>query len=214
VRSDLIDISMPVSDRLPAWPESPGASLRFLQTLAEGAEADVSELRMDVHTGTHVDAPAHMIAGAATMDAYDLAAGVGEAVVVDTGDAEEIDADVLASLELPADTRRLLLRTRNSARPELREPPFATDYSALAPNGSEWLVERGIELVGIDYLSIQRFGDPLETHLILFRGGVTILEGLWLADVDPGRYELMCLPLRLAGREAAPARAVLRRLDG
>ncbi len=204
---------MPVSDRLPVWPESPGASLTSLQSLADGAEADVSELRMDVHTGTHLDAPSHMIAAAPTMDDYDLATGLGEVVVVDTGEADELDADLLATIELPADARRVLLRTRNSARAELREPPFATDYAALTLSGAEWLVERGVKLVGIDYLSIQRFGDPLDTHLVLFRGGVTILEGLWLAGVAPGRYELICLPLRLAGREAAPARAVLRALD-
>jgi arylformamidase len=204
---------MPVSDRLPVWPESPGASLTPLQSLADGAEADVSELRMDVHTGTHLDAPSHMIAAAPTMDDYDLPTGLGEVVVVDTGEADELDADLLATIELPADARRVLLRTRNSARAELREPPFATDYAALTLSGAEWLVERGVKLVGIDYLSIQRFGDPLDTHLVLFRGGVTILEGLWLGRVAPGRYELICLPLRLAGCEAAPARAVLRALD-
>jgi arylformamidase len=148
------------------------------------------------------------------MDDYDLATGIGAALVVDTGPADEIDAAVLDALEVPAGTRRLLLRTRNSARPELREPPFREDFAALTRDGAEWLVERGIGLIGIDYLSIQRFGDPLDTHHVLFRGGVTILEGLWLAHVDPGRYELVCLPLRLAGCEAAPARAVLRRIDG
>ena len=212
--ANLIDISMPISERIPAWPDSPGARVTQLQSLAAGAEAEVSSLTMDLHTGTHLDAPAHMIAGAQTMDDYALEAGVGEVLVLDAGEAEELGADVLAALEVPADTRRILLRTRNSRRPALGERPFSPDFAALTLDGAEWLVDRGIELVGIDYLSIQRFDDPLDTHLTLFRGGVTILEGLWLADVSPGSYELLCLPLRLVGCEAAPARAVLRELRG
>lgn len=212
--ADLIDISMPISDGIPVWPESPGATTSRLSSLSAGDEADVSSLTMDVHTGTHLDAPAHMIAGEQTMSGYALETGIGEALVVDTGDADELDAGVLQALEVPDGTRRLLLRTRNSRRPELRQRPFAADFAALTLSGAEWLVGMGIELVGIDYLSIQRFDDPLDTHLCLFRGGVTILEGLWLADAAPGRYELLCLPLSLPGCEAAPARAVLRELDG
>lgn len=210
----VIDISMPLSDAIPVWPQSPGAVTTRLQSIAAGAEAEVSSLTMEVHTGTHLDCPAHMIAGAETTDDYALETGLGEALVLDTGEAGELDAELLGSLDVPAGTRRVLLRTRNSRHPALREKPFSPDYAALTLSGAEWVLEHGIELVGIDYLSIQRFGDPLDTHLALFRGGVTILEGLWLADVAAGRYELLCLPLRLTGCEAAPARAVLRRLDG
>ncbi len=210
----VIDISMPLLGEIAVWPGSPGASRTELDSLAAGAQANVSQLTMDVHTGTHLDAPAHMIDGAETMDDYALQTGLGEALVLDTGDAPALDAEVLTALDPPADTRRILFRTRNSRLPELRTAPFTADYTALTLSGAEWLVDRGIELVGIDYLSIQRFEDPTDTHHVLFRGGVTILEGLWLTDVAPGRYELLCLPLPLAGCEAAPARAVLRELRG
>jgi arylformamidase len=210
----LIDISMPLSERLPVWPGSSGASVARVQTLSAGAESEVSELTMDVHTGTHLDAPSHMLSGAAGIGEYALEDGLGEVLVADTGEANALDAKLLDSLDVPLRTQRLLLRTRNSRRPELRAPPFATDYTALTLDGADWLVARGLRLVGIDYLSIQRYGDPVDTHLALFRGGVTVLEGLWLADAPAGRYELLCLPMKLVDCEAAPARAVLRKIDG
>lgn len=207
----LIDISMPISDRSPAWPDSPGVEVTRLKSIAAGAEAQVSSLTMDIHTGTHLDAPSHMIEGGASFDDYELKRGVGEAVVIDTGDAERLDAETLEPL-LPPGADRVLLRTRNSSDPTLLEEPFSTDFAALTTSGAECLVEHGVELVGIDSLSIQLFADPIDTHLILFRAGVTILEGLYLAGVAPGRYELLCLPLRLLDCEGAPARAVLRTL--
>jgi arylformamidase len=212
VTTELIDISMPLSERTPAWPDSPGVAVRPLKSIDRGAEANVSQLRADIHAGTHLDAPSHMISDGATIDEYPLARGLGEAVVIDTGEAREIDDELLAAA-VPDGTRRVLLRTRNSRGPG-PEASFHSDFAALTLTGARWLVERGVELVGIDYLSIQRFGDPLDTHLVLFDGGVTILEGLWLAEAQPGRYELVCLPLKLPGCEGAPARAVLRLLDG
>jgi len=208
-----IDISMPLAAGIPLWPGSPGARTTRLKSLSAGDEAEVSSLTMEVHTGTHLDAPAHMLAGGDTIDDYRLRVGIGEALVVDTGDAYELDAGLFASLDIPAGARRILLHTRNSSHPALADQPFSDRYAALTLSGAEWLAEREAELVGIDYLSIQRFHEPIDTHLVLFRAGVTILEGLRLAGVQPGRYELLCLPLRLVGCEAAPARAVLRELD-
>lgn len=209
--ANLIDISMPISGRSPAWPGSPGAEVSRLKSIAAGVEAQVSSLTMDIHTGTHLDAPSHMIEGGASFDDYALERGVGEAVVLDVGDADRLDAETLEPL-LPPGAQRVLLRTRNSADPGLLEGPFSTDFAALTLSGAECLIEHGVELVGIDSLSIQLFGDPIDTHLALFRAGVTILEGLYLAGVTPGRYELLCLPLRLLDCEGAPARAVLRPL--
>jgi arylformamidase len=207
--SRLIDISMPVSSGTPAWPGSPGARTNQLKSLAAGDEANATLLEMDVHTGTHLDAPSHMLREGATIDEHSLDTGVGVATVADTGSARAIDAEVLANLGLPDDCRRLLLRTQNSRRPELQQQ-FSPDYAALTLSGAEWVVERGIALVGIDYLSIQLFDDPTETHHVLFRAGVTILEGLRLEAVEPGDYGLACLPLRVSGVEASPARAVLQ----
>ena len=196
---------------MPVWPGSPGYSARLVKSLAGGDPADATELTLEVHTGTHLDAPSHTLPGAATMGEYDLATGYGKALVVDTGDASRIDAVVLEGLGIPAGTERLLLRTRNTTGVPLHSRTFTEDYAALTLDGAEYLVSRGIRLVGIDYLSIQRFEDPADTHHTLFRGGVTILEGLKLDDVDPGHWELVCLPLSMPGLEAAPARAVLRR---
>jgi arylformamidase len=207
--SRLIDISMPVSSGTPAWPGSPGARTRQLKSLAEGDEANASLVEMDVHTGTHLDAPSHMLRDGQTIEQYDLEVGMGAATVADTGAADAIDAEALASLGLPDDCRRLLLRTQNSRRPELRHR-FSPDYAALTLSGAEWVVEHGLALVGIDYLSIQLFDDPTETHHVLFRAGITILEGLRLETVQPGAYELLCLPLLLSEAEAAPTRAVLK----
>lgn len=203
---------MPLGGGTPAWPGSPGAIVERLKSLADGDPAEVTSLTLDVHTGTHVDAPAHMLGGAPTMDGYALESGIGEVIVADSGEASLIDAGVLASLDLPEGCTRLLLRTANSARPKLQEE-FASDYAALTVSGAEWLVSQRIELIGIDYVSIQLFDDPIETHLVLFRAGIVILEGLRLEAVEPGSYELLCLPLPLAGAEASPARAVLRKPD-
>lgn len=211
--TELIDISMPLSERIPVWPESRGATARRISSVEAGDEATVSYLEMDVHTGTHVDAPMHMIAEGAGMDRYSLSAGLGAANVVDTGETRRIDGELLNRLDPAIDCGRVLLRTANSRRPELQRAPFFSDYAALTVSGAEWMVDRGVELVGIDYLSIQRFEEPTEVHLILLRAGVVILEGLDLAAVSPGAYELICLPLHLGACEAAPARAVLRPLD-
>ena len=209
--TELIDISMPLTEDMPVWPGSPGHAARLVKSLAGGDPVDATELTLELHTGTHLDAPSHMFPGAATMGEYDLATAFGKALVVDTGAASRIDASVLEGLGIPTGTERLLLRTRNTTGVPLHSRTFTEDYAALTLDGAECLVSWGIRLVGIDYLSIQRFEDPVDTHHTLFRGGVTILEGLQLDDVEPGHWELVCLPLSLPGLEAAPARAVLRR---
>lgn len=211
MNTELIDISMPLTNDMPVWPGSPGHTARLVKSLQGGDSADATEVTLELHTGTHIDAPSHMLSGAPTMGEYDLATAIGDALVVDTGDAGRIDAQILQHLDIPTGTERLLLRTRNSTGTPLHSRSFTDDYVALTLDGAEMLVTRGVRLVGIDYLSIQRFEDPVDTHHTLFRGGVTILEGLKLDDVEPGHWELICLPLSLPGLEAAPARALLRR---
>jgi arylformamidase len=170
---------------------------------------NVSEIRLDVHTGTHVDAPTHFLAAGTTVDALPLDRLVGAAIVADVPTEGSVGPECLESLALPTNVRRVLLRTRNG---ELwTRPAFEPDYTALSGDGARWIVQRGIQLIGIDYLSIQRFGDPPDAHRVLLEAGVVILEGIDLRRATPGEYELLCLPLRLSGAEAAPARAVLRR---
>lgn len=205
----MIDISMPLDGSLPIWPGSIGARVSPLQTLASG-DANVSRLDLDVHTGTHVDAPLHVFADGAPVDAMKLDAMIGPAEVIDCGGALIIDVLSLMAAEIPPGARRVLLRTVNSTDRSRRIAPFHEDFAALTADAASWLVAHGVQLVGIDYLSVQRYGDSQATHRILLDAGVAILEGLDLGDAPPGSYELICLPIRLVDVEAAPARAVLR----
>lgn len=204
-----IDISVPLGDRTPVWPGTPGIATSQHMTIADGADANATQIVIDAHCGTHVDAPRHFVADGATIDQIGLDPFIGPAWVADLRGHANLTAAVLEAAEIPEPAQRLLLRTDNSFRPELRTAPFRHDYTALTDDGAQWVVDRGIRLVGIDYLSIQRFCDGPETHQILLRAEVAILEGIDLHAVDPGSWELLCLPLRLTGIEAAPARALL-----
>jgi len=209
--SAVLDISMPLDARTAVWPGSPGFASSAHLSLAAGDVANATLIEMDVHCGTHVDAPRHFVEGGAPLDALGLGPLVGPVWVADAVGHPTIDAAVLEELEVPSATTRLLLQTDNSLEP--RETPFRKDYVALTADAAQWVVDRGLELVGIDYLSIQRFHDPPDTHQILLRAGTVILEGLDLRRVRAGHWTLMCLPLRLVGTEAAPARALLLEED-
>lgn len=201
------DISVPIGPGLPTWPGSVGYRLIQAMSIAAGAMANVTRLDMDVHTGTHVEAPLHFLDDGAALDTVTLERFVGPAVVASV-DGPEVTAEALAKLVLPERVERLLLKTRNSgAWPASGR--FDPSYVALTPEAARWIVDRGVRLVGIDYLSVQRYADDGETHRILMRANTLILEGLNLADVVPGEYTLVCLPMRLVGTEAAPVRAVL-----
>lgn len=204
---ELIDISMPLDGRTPVWPGSPGYGRSAHLALAAGDVANASAIEMDVHCGTHVDAPLHFVDEGDDIDQLGLDPLVGPAWVADAGGHRAIDAAVLEALEVPAGTLRLILRTDNTLGP--REAPFREDYVGVTPDGARWIADRGLRLIGIDYLSVQLFHDPPDTHQILLGAGIAILEGLALGEVTPGPWTLVCLPLRLTGAEAAPARAVL-----
>lgn len=208
--SGWIDVSMPLGADLPTWPGSPGVSTRLREAIGRGDNANVTQVEMDVHSGTHVDAPLHFVAGGATIGDVGLDPFVGSAVVVDVGDATRISAQTLEGLGVPAGTTRLLLRSDNTRDRGRRTAPFDEGYAALTLCGAEWVAARGLKLIGIDYLSIQRFEDGPETHQVILGAGVCILEGLDLTHAPPGRYELICLPLAFTDAEAAPARAILR----
>jgi arylformamidase len=212
--AECFDISRPLQEGIAAWPGSPGFRTFVHQSIADGADSNASGIEMDVHVGTHVDAPAHFIDGGATLDAVGLHPFVGSAYVAQIDATDRIDAAVLEAAGIPDGTERLLLRTANSRDEAYLTGPFREDFAALTADGARWVVERGLVLVGIDYLSIQRFGDQPDTHRILLGAGVCILEGLDLRAVGRGPYRLICLPLPLVGAEAAPARAVLLTGDG
>ena len=207
----VIDITLPIRSGQLSWPGDPPVSVRPWFRLAAGDPADVSEVRLGSHTGTHVDPPSHFLAGGATVDRLPLDALVGPATVVDlTGRPGPIGPADLEALGLAAGTERVLMKTDNSARWPERLDTFPDDYVALSPAGAAWMVERGVRLVGADFLSVEVPDAPGHpTHVTLLSAGVVILEGLDLSAVSPGPYQLVCLPLLLAGCDGAPARAVL-----
>ena len=212
------DISVSIApERTPVYPGDPGIELVEWAALARGDAANVTFLRLGAHTATHVDAPAHFIAGAAQVADMPLEILIGPAHVVEIGDeVRAIDAEQVAA-HVPAGAERVLFKTRNSAFWAQASPQeFRTDFTYIAADGARALVERGVRLVGIDYLSVERFkSDNFNTHTTLLARGVVIIEGLDLRAVHAARYELICLPLKLAGTlgDGAPARAVLRTVD-
>lgn len=207
--ADPIDISVRLHPDMPVWPGSPGVAIHKTRTIAAGNPANESRLEMDVHCGTHVEAPLHFIDGARPVGSISLDVLVGRARVEHLHEAEAIGAEELA--RVPPGTERLLLRTQNSDRWR-SGGPFRRDYVALTLDGARWIADHGVRLVGVDYLSVQRWGDDPETHRVLMRAGVAILEGIDLSNAPAGDYRLTCLPLRIETIEAAPARAVLEPL--
>jgi len=198
---------------LPTWPGDPSVQLTVWRSLSSGDSANVSMLNFGAHTGTHVDAPAHFIEGAAMIESLPLDVLIGEAQVVEVPDDMRVINEEFVLANCPLATTRVLFKTRNSAFWSESEPEFHTDFTYLDLNAAQRLVEQGIKLVGIDYLSIEKYDSPKhETHLALLSYGVVILEGLNLTDVPAGHYELICLPLRVrtAKGDGAPARVVLR----
>ena len=204
------DVSVPVHPKLPVWPGDPRIVLERYRTLSRGDTSNDSRLVCSVHCGTHVDAPAHFIENGATIEKLSLEILVGSVVVIEIPVNDVITPDLLETQGLSSQIERLLIKTKNSdlwADPGHR---FNPHFAALSAESASWLVDKGLKLVGIDYLSIQPFKDtePL-THRILLEAGIVIIEGLDLRDVHPGAYQLICLPIKLAGSDGAPARAIL-----
>ena len=206
----IYDISLPLSERLPVWPGDPRVDVREIRSMAAGAHSNASQLTCNVHSGTHVDAPSHFIPDGRPVDQTPLEVLIGPATVCGLPDVDQISAADLAALHLSSGIQRLLIRTRNSALWAEQASAFTETYVALAHDAAQWIVDAGIRLVGIDYLSVEVFGssEPL-THRILLGAGVVIVEGLDLHQLVPGQYQLACLPLKLIGADGAPARAVL-----
>ena len=207
----IYDVSVPISTGTPTYPGDPGIEVEQWAAISRGDPANVSLLRFGAHTATHVDAPAHFIEGAGKVDAMPLDVLIGEACVVEIPDgARVIEAGHVPELR---GVGRVLFKTRNSAFWANPGGHFRTDYTYLGTDAARALVEMGVRLVGIDYLSVERFGsEGFETHQVLLGNRVVIIEGLDLREVTAGTYELICLPLRIASGsgDGAPARVVLR----
>ncbi len=212
------DISVGIAPgETPVYPGDPGIEISAHAALARGDAANVSLLHFGAHTATHVDAPAHFIAGAPTVATLSLDVLIGPAHVVELDDDVRAITAAHVAAHVPTGAARILFKTRNSAFWAAASPrEFRTDFTYIAPDGARALVQLGVQLVGIDYLSVEQFkSETFETHLALLARGIVLVEGLDLRAVPAGRYELICLPLKLTGGsgDGAPARAVLRTLD-
>jgi len=207
------DVSVPISAKTPTYPGDPGIDISQWLSLENGDSANVTALNFGAHTATHIDAPAHFLRNGATLASLSLDKLIGEVRVVEIpANVFEITENVIEA-HCPAGPTRLLFKTRNSAFWTEETDEFHTDYTYITDGAARRLVANGIELVGIDYLSVERFkSDNFETHKVLLTNGVIIIEGLDLRAVDAGIYELICLPLKIAAGcgDGAPARVVLR----
>jgi len=205
----LIDVSVPLRDAMTVYRGNPPVRIRPAMTLQRDG-VNLSELCLGSHTGTHIDAPSHFVRGGVGVDRLNLDRFIGPAWVADLGRVRGgINADDLTRARIPRGSRRVLLRTGNS-RWWHPARPFRTNFVYLAADGAAWMVDRGVELVGIDYLSIEGYGvQGAPTHKRLLGAGIPILEGLDLFKVRPGRWQMAALPLRIVNGDAGLTRAVL-----
>ncbi len=205
----LIDVSVPLDAELPTYPHNTPFSLEPIKRIARGDSSNVSTLHMSAHTGTHVDAPRHFFDAGAGTESLALELLMGRARVIEIDSRAGIAAEDLAPIDL-SDDIRVLIKTHNSRL--WGSPEFHQDYVGVTDSGAKHLVEHGIKVVGVDYLSVEKFHTPgAPAHHVLLGAGTIVIEGLNLRDVEPGVYEMFCLPLRIVGSDGAPARVVLRR---
>ncbi len=205
-----IDVTVPLDGSIPLYPGNTPFSVEAIKRLARGESSNVSTIHMSAHAGTHVDAPWHVFDEAPRTESLSLDVLCGPARVIALDTRTCIAAHDLAHYDFTADTR-LLLKTRNSTLWE--SPAFHADYVGMTADAAHLLVERGIKVIGVDYLTVEEFRKPgAPAHRALLGAGMHVIEGLNLLDVEPGIYDMLCLPLAIIGSDGAPARVVLRRL--
>jgi len=206
----IIDVSLPITNQLPVWPGDPAIHNHRVAQIKQGAECNITQLSLGAHVGTHMDAPCHFLDGREGIESLRLEDLIGPCYVVELpSDVMVINGEVLEMANIPSGAKRLLFKTRNSMFWDEKPTVFHTDFTAFEPDAARLLVDRGIHLLGIDYLSIAPYQRAAETHRILLGGGVSIVEGLDLRQVTAGYYSILCLPLKLVGSDGSPTRVVL-----
>ena len=205
----IIDISVRVDKDTPIWAGNLYPKTTSLSNMIDGDTYNETSLEMNMHTGTHVDAPLHFIEDGQSIDQMDTDIFIGTAFVVSLPDVKKITSKDLDRIDLPQNISRLLFKTTNSLLWDKKDSAFVKDYVGITKDVADWIVSKNINLVGIDYLSISTFKETVEVHNILLKEGIAILEGINLNEVEEGDYELVCLPLKITNAEAAPTRAVL-----
>jgi arylformamidase len=205
----LIDVTLPLDAHLPLYPGNTPFSLEAIKRIATGDSSNLSTLHMSAHAGTHVDAPRHFFDDGPGADALPIELLMGRTRVIEIGSRRGIGPDELGAFDLSEDVR-LLIKTPNSRL--WGSPEFHQDYVGVTEAGAKYLVDRGVKVLGVDYLSVEEFKKPgAPAHHVLLGGGTIVIEGLNLREVEPGTYEMFCLPLRVVGADGAPARVILRR---
>jgi arylformamidase len=209
--SEWIDISITLKEGIPVWPGDRELKIARDGDMSSGDPYNLSWCSMSMHTGTHMDAPYHFIREGVGIDRVPLETVIGVARVIEIFDSEKIGAEELARHDI-REGERILFKTRNSSTDWSRQP-FRRDYVSLSSEAAKWIADRGARLVGVDYLSVGGFQeDQTEVHRRLLEAGIWIIEGLFMLHVQPGDYDLICLPLKVENGDGAPARAVLRPL--
>ena len=205
-----IDISVPVQSGMVHWPKDPEIKVERVMEIARGDVCNVSHLSLGAHTGTHMDAPLHFIANGKSIDQLPFEATIGPARVIAIADEESIKPEELRPHRIKAG-ERILFKTRNSEQ-SWGSNQFDEEFVYISRDAAQFLAECKVQTVGVDYLSVGGYKrDGVETHHALLGAGIWVIEGLNLAKVKPGEYELVCLPIKLQGVEGAPARALLRK---
>lgn len=205
----IIDISTPISPNTPVWPKTPKPKFGLISSIKDGASSDDTKIEMSVHTGTHIDAPSHFLAGGKSIAEMDLDIFTGPVFVAHLPEVKKITGGDIEKLKIPEGMERLLFKTSNSLLWGREGVAFKKDYVGLSVDAAEALAGRGLKLVGIDYLSIADFSETDPVHRVLMKEGIAILEGLNLSGAEQGVYSMFSAPIMIPGVEAAPARAFL-----
>ncbi len=205
----LYDVSLVISEGMPIWPGDPRPKITKLSQIEDGEIANTTKLSSCVHIGTHVDAPDHFLNNGSTVEHIPLDLLVGKVSIVEVQSAGQISAEALRSAGIDGSQKRLLIKTTNSDLWAAGVQEFHEDFIAIDPDAAAYLVELGIEIIGVDYLSVAPYKDPEPTHKILLDAGILIIEGLNLSAIPAGEYRLYCLPLKIQGADGAPARVLL-----
>ena len=204
----IYDVSIIINDKLDVYPGDPKVKIEKLKNIKKDGY-ELSKIEMGVHTGTHIDAPAHFFDGRSTICELPLDVLIGKAIVLEFSNEEYIGLSDIESVDFTGYTR-VLFKTRNSGTTDLSI--FSEDYVYLSPETADYLVEKGVKLIGFDYYSLDKYNSDMPVHKKLLQNDIVIIEGLDLSKIESGEYELLALPIKLE-TEGAPARVLLRKLD-
>ena len=211
-KSNWIDISLTIHPGMPYWPDNPAVNVEPSQCLAHGGVCNVSKMTIGTHTGTHVDGINHFIKGGIGIDQMPLDATIGRARVIEIKDTEQIKVAEIEPHNLQAG-ERILFKTKNSTH-ALKADHFVEDFVHISTDAAKYLGERKVRTVGVDYLSVGGYqGNVIDVHHALLGSGIWAIEGLDLSQVEPGEYELICLPIKLKDGDGGLARAILKPID-